>query len=549
MIMEVITMMNLKVLVVDDEALIRNGICKKIERLVPNTTIVGRAEDAIEAIEMVKEHHPNIVITDIRMPEIDGLQFINMAKAIYSDIKFVVLSGFQDFEYARRAMRLGVEDYLLKPIDNQQLKSIIENLQHKIEEEQLQINMISDLKSKVNANLAFIKNKYLTDLISTDSENDILQIIKNLELIGIKFNYIYYSVVTISISNLLDLYSSISSEDILQKKYEICDIAEETLSSVGTAIAFNNLKDENQIVVIVNHDNILNNNLIFNLPKLSSNIINSINKFLNLSVSIGIGESYDNINLVHASYLESYTSVMQRIVLGDKRVIHIADIPDSNRITYFLSDENKLLLISCMKEGSYKKSLEIIDNVFNQIKTKEISYLNIKVLYVDLILLFTKTVKEAGGTFEKIFPFDILSESFISKHSSLYSIHTWIQNCVKSICNYILDLKKSSGKKVIEEILGLIDNYYYTDLSLNDLAAKYYINLSYLSQLFKTETGENFIDYLTKVRIEKAKELLKSTELKTYKISELVGYSNSRYFSDVFQKNVGVTPTTFRLQA
>jgi two-component system, response regulator YesN len=546
--MEVMMRMNLKVLVVDDEDLIRNGVARKIERLIPNVNIVGRAADASEALELVKEHHPHIVITDIRMPEIDGLQFINMAKNIYSDIKFVVLSGFQDFEYARRAIRLGVSDYLLKPIDNQNLKEIILRLEEKLKNEENDKNLITELKTKLDVSLSFLKNKYLTDLVTFDVESSIKQIIKNLELLDISFIYNYYTVITVTISDTLDNYCHDKIDDYSLVEHKITNICEEILSSIGTAVCFENSRDEKQIIIIVNHDNLLDKNINFNLPRLCNSIISSINKFLGLSVAIGIGNSYDDIDKLPTSYLESYTSVMQKIILGNNRVIHISDIPDSNRITYFLADDNKMILQSYIKEGNIKKSHEIIDAIFNQVRLKGVSYLNIKALYVDLVLLFTKTVKEFGGTFEKIFKEDILSESFISKYESLDSLLLWIKDCLSTICNYILNLRKSNGKKIIEEVIEFINRYYYTDLNLNDLASKYFINSNYLSQLFKIETTENFVEYLTKIRIEKAKDLLKNTDLKSYKISELVGYSNPRYFSDVFQKNVGLTPTAYRQQ-
>jgi two-component system, response regulator YesN len=142
--------MQMKILVVDDEEIIRDGLSRKIERLIPNAVIVGKAQDANQALELVKLQHPDIVITDIRMPETDGLKFISLSKEIYKDICYIIISGYQDFEYARNAIRLGVEDYLLKPIDNDQLKEVIRKLELKIIEGLRRESMLSDLKSKAN---------------------------------------------------------------------------------------------------------------------------------------------------------------------------------------------------------------------------------------------------------------------------------------------------------------------------------------------------------------------------------------------------------------
>jgi two-component system, response regulator YesN len=538
--------MQMKILVVDDEEIIRDGLSRKIERLIPNAVIVGKAQDANQALELVKLQHPDIVITDIRMPETDGLKFISLSKEIYKDICYIIISGYQDFEYARNAIRLGVEDYLLKPIDNDQLKEVIRKLELKIIEGLRRESMLSDLKSKANHGINFLKNKYLMDLMTYTNEFNINSLEKNLSLIGIDFLKSDFTVLNLYLSSLEEACPFSLKDDMPLLKFSIKNIAEEIFSKVGAVFSFENLKTDKFISILINHDTDLESSEMTNFGKLCYDFLFYINKYFKISVSLGIGKTYDSISGIPASFLESYSAAMQKIVIGDNKVIFSRDIPSSNRITFFLSEESKMLLQNYIREGNYKKASSIVATIFASVKESSLFFNNIKLLYLDLLLIFSKTLKEAGGSWEKIFSQDIFSEEFLLQYSSLDLLHTWVNECIVQICTYITNLTKSSGKKVIDEMMSYISNYYYSEMNLNDFASKYYINPNYLSQLFKNEIGENFVDHLTKARLEKAKDLLLNTELKAYKISKMVGYGNSRYFSEVFQRHVGMTPTEFR---
>lgn len=540
--------MEIKILIVDDEEIIRDGISKKIQRVMPEASVVGKAQDANEGLEVIKSCNPNIIIVDICMPEIDGLEFISMAKEINKNLKFIIVSGYDNFEYARRGIRLGVEDYLLKPLENEQLKSVLEKLKNKLEEEQNQYSILSELKSKANYSTEFLKNKYLTDLIYYSNEFDVSNILNKLNILKVSFSKPCFTVITIVVSSIDESSPFSEKKDLPLAKFALKNMSEEILSPLGYIVSFENLKYDKQVVLIVNHEEESRSNKSFNLARLCNQLINSIKKYLKVYVAIGIGKSYSDISQVSMSYRESYTAAMQKIILGENVVISYSDIPNTGSIDFYLSNEKKLLLENYMKEGNTDKVLKIINSIFNTIKQKSLSYENIKILYIDLLLLFSKTVKEAGGSWNKIFSEDIFSESYLSRYSSLEQLSGWIKDCVSSICEYISCLKKSYGRKVIDEIKEYINNYYYTEINLNDLSNRYYLNPNYLSQLFKNEVGENFVEYLTKIRVERAKELLLNTDLKSYKIAEMVGYTNHRYFSNVFCKYIGTTPTKFREQ-
>lgn len=529
-------MMELRILVVDDEEIIRTGISSKITRLFPGKAVVSLAQDAVDALEKLDSFKPDIIITDIRMPEMDGLQLIERAKKLNDSLKFIVVSGYQDFDYARNALRLGVDDYLLKPIENEQLKEIIQKLAELLQKYNTDKLLLDDIKQKAKKGTDFLKNKYLGDLISSANDFDKTQTLKNLELLNIVFPHKYYTVLTILLT---------TNEELPLLRQEAAVITEELLASLGVVAAFEPISEDRKIAAILNHPHNADALKTQELSDLCTGIIEGINHNPAVKASIGIGSSCSMVEDLYYSYVESCTAAMQRITMGDNHVISIDRIPDCNRIDFLLPDESKMQLVHYIKDANHKLALEIIDKIFGRIKQKKLTYSNIWLIYMDLLLLFNKTIKEMGGSWDKMFKGDVVSEAGLQQYPTLEALYDWVSECVATLCSFD-SLNKSLGRKVVDEIKEHINHYYYTEISLTDLACKYYLNPNYLSQLFKSDTNENFVDYLTKVRLEKARELLRHTDLKSYKVAEMVGYNNPRYFSEVFQKYFNITPTEFR---
>ena len=532
----------LKFLIVDDEAIIRNGIALKIERLIPHAVIVGKAESAEQAMEFIDAAHPDIVITDIRMPGIDGLQFIEQVKSRYSDIKFIIISGHQDFEYAKKAIVLGVEDYLLKPVKNHELKDIIDSLEKKLKKESSQKAYLNELKFKAESNTVFLRNKFLTDAVNYAGELELNQISKALSLLSVAFTRKQFTVAVLLLDDMASIPDFSAREDIPLVKFAVMNIAEEILLPLGTVVAFENLKKENQIVLVINHTDIDEKYMFRHFEQL----LEALRKVLKVTVSIGIGKSREGLSTLSESYQEAYSAAIQKVVLGPNCVVHIDSVPNSNLITFFIPENEKQQLYSFIGSRNVEKAFAAIDSVFETIKDQNISYSNVKTLCLEILIMLGRLLKESGGSIENIFQEDIFSEEYLSRCNTLDELNMLLKSCISNVSEYLADLKKSDGKKIIQEIKIHIDNYYYTNINLNDLAGKYFINLSYLSQLFKNETGEKFVDYLTRVRVEKAKALLSSTMMKSYEVAEMVGYSDPRYFSDVFLKVTGTSPTKYR---
>ena len=536
----------MKVLVVDDEEFIRNGIANKIKRIIPYVEEVYKCGDAYEAIEMIHNINPSVIITDIRMPELDGLSFIEKVIQINPHIKFIIISGYQEFEYARKAIQLQVEGYLLKPVENEQLKELLDGIHNKLSSQVEAQSYLSQLKHQAKDGLQLMQNKYLMDLVYCTDKDNMKSIVAILESLEICFNLSYYSSIVIKINHIDSRLGLTSYENQDTIRFIIRNIIQEIVETKGSrAWVFEDLHLTDKMYAVINHGSFWSCH-----PEEQINcyrqIVSRLQELTGIDISIGSGRSYNDIKQIGDSYQEAHTAVIQLSSDKDGSVIHIDRVPRENKITFFLPDYEKVQLISYMRNNDYIAADKIIDTIFCTIEDHNLSKENIKILSLEIVMIITKFVIESDISMEKIFTENICSEEYLRQYTTLEQLKQAIKQCVKLICNYMIQMKKSDGETAIEEIKTYIDKYYYTEINLGQLANKYFINSSYLSQLFKNKTGKKFTDYITNVRIEKAKELLIATNLKTYEIAEVVGYSNPRYFSEVFVKYENHTPTQFR---
>ena len=536
----------MRVLVVDDEEYIRRGIANKIKKNIPYVTEVYECGDAHAAMQILEETKPQVIVTDIRMPEVDGLSFIEKATKIDPNIKFIIVSGYQEFEYARKAIALQVEGYLLKPIENEQLINLFDNIKEKLSSKTKLQNYITNLKSQAKDGISFMQNKYLVDLIYCKEPLHAHNIINILESLDIHFDQPYYSVIVIKLMHIHPELGFGDYKDIDTIKFVIKNITKEIISLKGMkAVVFEDLHTEGTMCAVINH-NAFGNHDVAKKKECYNHISDNLHELVGLDVRIGSGGDYKEVENIEKAYQEAYTAALLLSEEMQRGVIDITEVKVENTIQFFLEDSKKMMLISYIQSMDYEAANKIIDELFDTIRKSKLSNENIKVLSLEIFMMLTKFVVEEAMSVDTIFKQNICSEEYIMQYSSLNELRNAIQSSIKAICDYMIKVKRSDGETAIEEIKKYIEQYYYTEINLSQLANKYFINASYLSQLFKNKTGKRFSDYITNVRIEKAKELLLTTNLKAYQISEVIGYNNPRYFSEVFVKYQAVTPTQYR---
>jgi len=531
----------IKIVLVDDEPFSRIGFKSLINWEENGFSIEGEASNGKEALEVIKKVNPDIIITDIKMPVMDGIDLIKEVCKLKRRPEIIVLSCFDDFPYVKDALKMGAADYLIKSdIKTQQLLDVLAGLKKKIEEHWASHREKIEMSNNLNKSINFLKETFFKELISGIIKNED-KIIEQMKHLNISLTPEKLIIIKIKLDDFKHIKNKYIEKDEMLLRFSVVNILKEIVPG----------KFNKEIVVENSQDYIL----IFNIhgenyheiiSKLCDKISSAIKDFLNISVSIGVSEIVSSFQNIRTAYNQAEEAVNMRFFYGKGKITFFDDLKKESR-----RDCSNSLLSKAM-ENSLRASIENFDKKGCISKIKElhddlirsnISEGAIRRIYIRIVELFGSSIpiqpqmenQDACTPYEEILTMETCDE--ISEYVSNY-----VDLCFKIIQDEsFLDYKTN-----VERAVEIIKKHYYEDLSLQTVAEKINLNPSYLSRIFKQATGENFTSFLTKVRIEKAKLYLGSKKLKVYEVAEKVGYQNYTYFSRIFKKIVGVSPEEYK---
>jgi len=437
-----------KVFLVDDEIEIREGIRERVEWEKEGFIYCGDAPDGEMALPLIEKMQPDILITDIKMPFMNGLELSKVVKERFPQIKIVILSGHDEFEYAREALRLSIDDYCLKPLSSKDLLQILHSMAGKIEEEKKRSNPVGD------------KETFLYELCLGTYTS--LEAIQKASLYSIDVMSQYYNVLVIQFNPTS--FTRISMEKRIEQMKKLLNTRLDSGTKISCLFSQRSLKE---IIILLKGEDSTT------LHKLAQSIRDCLYKEKGLSISaVGLGSVQERIQGITLSYKEAEEDLFTQSLL------HLLT-PNQNE----------------------KKTIG-----------------DIPLDRAELIELFKN--KEEILSFSQ----EVISQAYQSKQVS--------ENpCSQPILR---------AKKFIQE------HFSRSELSLQLVASYLNISPNYFSKMFSQETGQTFIEYVTEQRMNKAKELFKTTSYRTYEIAEMVGYNDAHYFCNVFKKETGYTTKDFR---
>lgn len=499
-----------KVMVVDDEKLIVQGLLNILEWDKLGLEVIQTAENGQDAFDKFTNNPVDIIVTDINMPKVTGLELIKKIKAINSTVKFVILSGYDEFSYAKEAMKYGVENYILKPINEEELEEALIKLRDSI------------TVKKEKERILFEKNTLLNELINGKFNSGNLQDIK--DFIDIDLNSECYSVASIVINeqDRINLLRDIDNviDNSTKEKYEL-------------------VKRHNGTFVVINSWSRKMDSML--LKEYYSKIKDMIVESYKYDVFIAIGSSISDINDIKDSY--SIVRKIKKYILteGTNICIDEDDVIDINEYKSNFDEEigklNKLII---------KKNInEIKEYIYILLDDSKLTPKNIYDLSIKVIMLIRKVLEELK--LEAKYSRDSLRDTIVDlcNESDRENIKKFLVNELDELVNIMSD-DTVKYSPVIQQIITTVNERYYEELSLKTLAYQYNINSSYLGQVFTKEVGVSFSEYLNKTKNEKAKEFILNSNMKINDIAKAVGYQDSSYFYRKFKKYYGVCPSTLR---
>jgi Response regulator containing CheY-like receiver domain and AraC-type DNA-binding domain len=521
----------MKAFIVDDEQGIVTGLKKIIARYIPECEIIGTANNGLEGVALIQEKKPDIVLTDIRMPHADGLDMIRKLKEQGTQTKFIILSGYADFEYARKGMQLGVQFYLNKPVEEEDLRDCMYKVMKAIEAEKANIREMEDLKQEVYIR---IQESALRDIIDIGSENTVyVEELLRLASISIKENYFVCAI--LEFENTLGSIKDFSLEPVL-------NLIDQALSEYQTVYRFRYAGDHIAIIV-ANRSVIEYKQLVASFK----NIKDMLYRELKLSLTIGIGTVHEKARGISQSFEEARHALSYKLIKGMDVMIAYPEIVNFSNTRGSIPEEMIFRLETGMDNMDEAECVRVIHEIFRHLEGERgMSPINLQLQCMNILLSSVRKMSFQQLQQINILGRNILSLEGISRFRTLERLEEWMVHVIQGIITYKLEHKIPKKTDIITEIKVYVSEHYNEQISLAELSTRFFINPYYLSQLFKQKTGETYLNFLAQVRINKSKELLEKTDLKVYEICQLVGYSDTQHFSRLFEKLVGCKPSEYR---
>jgi two-component system response regulator YesN len=510
-----------KVLLVDDERLILEGISNVVDWAEAGTVLIGTARNGLEAFEKMRKDPPDIIISDIKMPGMDGLQLAEKVSAHYPAIKFVLLSGFSEFEYARSAIQYGVKHYLVKPCNENKILAILKELATELKQEEQRDEFISNMRYGLEKVLPHVKEQFLKEFVTNKTYGnrdwEYYRKLFELDLEDRKVRLI-----------LFELEGSFEFEHMFAVKNIAEDLLKKTVlsSTVGehVLIVVEDIGDVNEMYACIHQ------------------IRDTFLRYYKIDLTIALSEA-DDITRARLLYRQTLECLNYRFYLGEGTLITRRDIAD---VDYrdngeLVFDEDNLMVQ--IKTGNWKEAQKEIDLFFQKVSRLRSSISTAK-SYV--IQQFISIIRLGGDDALTQYREKLVALMDLEKLQSIQALFNEIAHQITA-GHYEETTNKHSA--IIHKVLTIIEEHLGNpELSLNWVAHQMlYMNSDYLGKLFKKETGEKFSNYVMKTRISKATELLvQRADIKIFELAERLGFGdNSQYFSQVFKKYAGCTPSEY----
>lgn len=536
-----------RLLVVEDEEMIRNKIIYNTNWKEHGFVEVLQASNGMEALDIVRKNNIDIVITDIQMPEMNGIELIREIKSLNRGIKCIIITAYAEFEYAKESVKLNVNDYILKPFKSKDLLDIVKKLSEEINRERNERVEVENLRRQLRENKKALREKLFNDLLSNSYIGEIESDLNYLELSKLRNRE--YFIAVININNFMEL---IIEEDEEQKY-----IVNLSFYNLVTKFLTYLEKDSSD----TSEDKLVYSVINYKIDQLVIVVYEDIDKFtsafedliklgrmeLGFCITIGIGNKYKNLTDVHISYREACSAALLDRVYGREIVYIFNDLNFGNKVyskqLHILGDTK---LYDDLKIGAFPEIKNDIVDIITQIKSSKLELDAINTIIYNVVLLSCKTINELGYDI-----FEIMGEDFnlhfdVKEINNLVQLEEWLLSFFYKVNEYINQKRSNRNQKLLSKVKDYVDGNYSENITLTSISKDFGISSGYLSVLFNDYIGQNFIDYLTNLRIQSAKNLLKRTDLKIYEIADRVGYRDAYYFSTAFKKIVGINPTDYR---
>ncbi|MCK9861483.1 response regulator [Paenibacillus sp. ATY16] len=526
-----------KVLIVDDEFYFRQALKISLPWSELGFQIAGEAKNGAEALELMPEVEPDVVLVDMNMPIMDGLEFIHKAKERDQKTKFLVLSGHSEFAYARQAVQLGVSNYVLKPINEEELQSSLLNIKDLIRSERLGELELDDLRKQASEGLSYMKEQVLNDWLQGSSRSRQQQ--DRLHDLGIPPEGLHYRTVVVDLDAEDERHPD---EGMTIHKAKVQEIAKRCMQSAFHCVSCQD-QDGRLVLILGAPEGSFNN-----LEAICERIRLTVQNDTAYTVTIGLGNGCDTYESIPSSYKEAIIALKHRFVWGGNKVFVHSLKGEPGMKTGLYSVEKRSGLLMLMRIGNITETEEWLVRFFRDARDQKASMEMLLLAGIEIVSTCLEFLAEASQSFEDVFRDTTQPDMIqhVQRMKTFKELEEWIHDLILKAMDHVHSRKTNRAVKVIEEVKAYISNHYGNEeLRIEDIARSVHMNYNHLCFVFKKETTFTINDYLTEIRIIKAKELFDQGEKVIQNVASRVGYADANYFSKCFKKYMGITPSKY----
>jgi len=523
------------ILFVDDEEDVISVIMKKLDWEAMGYRVLGYAKNGMEALEVAEEMMPDVVMTDIKMPYMDGLTLSKKLKGLYPDVKIVIFSGFDEFDYAKEAIKLEAEEYILKPIRAVELQEVFERVKKALDKERDEKRNIEKLQNYYQESLPLLQKNFLMALV----EGRVLA----REIEEYKENYQlslmgpYYVVIQLHIGKTGDTQGV--SGVLLSASVE--KLVKEQLKENETVNEFSYMGDIFLLVQLQNQEKIKT------LIDRTDAFCRLAKKICKANVTAGIGYLVDSLEDLPISYKGAMNAVSYRVLYGSQKAIAIEEIAPTENEQEAWEEQAIYRIFKKIKLGSEAEFKEAICDCIQKVEKMRAIPQSYQFFVMEFITYVFRFVNNNSIGREEIFKEGSDVYKTVLEFESVNQLKDWMIETAYKLQAKIQEQREGTTKSFVKSAKQYVqDHYAEVDLGLESLCKTLGVSVAYFSTVFKKETGKTFINYLTEVRMERAARLLLENEDKTYIVAEKTGYQDPNYFSYAFKKYFGQSPSKYR---
>ncbi len=530
-------MKNYKAMIVDDEAEVREGIVARLNWEGLGFEVVAEAENGLEAIEKAEANEVDLLLTDIKMPFMDGLSMIAEFRTLHPSAKVVILSGFDDADYARQAIKLGVTEYALKPVNAEELTAMLSRMKVQLDREYGEKLDIAVLKEKYKRALPVMKERFLNDLLWR--RMPIEEILEGVAAYGIEIGIAAEKLVLV-----FDIAPHGARKEPLEGALvpiSVAQLIEETfVGRCRTALC----SGISQLVAVTAWEGA---DPVSRAVLLCSDISARCKRILDVRVTCGVSKPYLSLSDTPEAYAQARTALEYREEPGLGRAIYIGDAETGGGQGNILDERNERLLLSAVRTGASSHVDEAVKGLMQVLESPVENAWQKQAHFVSVCNALNRIVVRYGLSGETELTERLASR--IGADLNPTELRAWLTDACISLRGFVIRRRESMPRLLAEKAVRYMEeNYGDASLSAESVCEHLHVSRSYFFEIFKKETGRSFVQYLTDVRMEHAAALLRDPEMKTITVACAVGYEEPNYFSHVFKRRFGVTPARYRRQ-